>query len=195
MSKYAMVIKTNLCTGCQTCSVACKMENLTLPGCSRTIVREQLDAKWEVKTCMQCDNPPCVSICPTKATWKNDIGIIVIDQDKCIGCGKCVSACPYQARHINPKSGYFKKRLPFEEVSLKIKENHRIHKPTKVDKCDFCLHRISNNKLPMCVEACPTGARIFGDMENSQSEVSKLITKGATPLKPELGTKPKVFYI
>lgn len=195
MPKYAMVIKSNLCTGCQTCTVACKMENLTLPGCSRTTVTERIDAKWEVRICMQCDNPPCVSACPVNATWKNDMGIIVVDQDKCIGCKKCVSACPYQARKINPKTGYFKEKLPFEDMSLKVREKHRIHKPTKADKCDFCIHRLNVKKSPMCVEACPTGARVFGDMEDSQSEVSRLITKGVSPLKPELGTKPKVFFI
>lgn len=194
MPKYGMVIKSNLCTGCQTCVVACKMENLTLPGCSRTRVSEKVDAKWEVKICMQCENPPCVSVCPAKATWVNREGISVIDQDKCIGCKKCISTCPYQARNINPKTGYFKKRLPFEEVSLKLKEKNRLHKPTKVDKCDFCIHRVNENRKPMCVEACPTGARVFGDMENPQSEVSKLISKRPLTLKPELGTKPKVFY-
>ncbi len=195
MPKYGMVIKSNLCTGCQTCTVACKMENLTLPGCNRTTVSERIDAKWEIRICMQCENPPCVSACPVNATWKNDMGIIVVDQDKCIGCKKCISACPYQARKINPKRGYFKERLPFEDVSIKIKEKHRIHKATKADKCDFCLHRLNINKTPICVEACPTGARIFGDTEDSQSEVSKLINKGASPLRPELGTKPKVFFI
>jgi tetrathionate reductase subunit B len=195
MPRYAMVIKTDLCTGCQTCSVACKMENLTLPGCSRTTVGELVDAKWEIGICMQCENPPCVPVCPVKATWRDDLGIIVVDQEKCIGCGKCVKACPYQARHINPKRGYFKKVLPYEEVAKKAKEVHRYHKPGKVDKCDFCMHRVKKNISPMCVEACTTLARIFGDRDDPQSEVSRLLAKGAKPLKPELGTQPTVFYL
>lgn len=195
MPRYAMVIKTDLCIGCQTCSVACKMENLTLPGCSRTTVKELVDVKWEIGICMQCENPPCVPSCPVKATWRNDLGIIVVDQEKCIGCGKCIKACPYQARRINPKKGYFKKVLPYEEIAKKAKEVHRYHKPGKVDKCDFCLHRVTKNISPMCVEACTTLARIFGDRDDPQSEVSRLLAKGAKPLKPELGTQPTVFYL
>jgi tetrathionate reductase subunit B len=195
MSRYAMVIKTDLCIGCQTCSVACKMENLTLPGCSRTTVKELVDVKWEIGICMQCENPPCVPSCPVKATWRNDLGIIVVDQEKCIGCGKCMKACPYQARRINPKKGYFKKVLPYEEIAKKATEVHRYHKPGKVDKCDFCLHRVKKNISPMCVEACTTLARIFGDRDDPQSEVSRLLAKGAKPLKPELGTQPTVFYL
>ena len=195
MPRYAMVIKTDLCIGCQTCSVACKMENLTLPGCSRTTVKELVDVKWEIGICMQCENPPCVPSCQVKATWRNDLGIIVVDQEKCIGCGKCIKACPYQARRINPKKGYFKKVLPYEEIAKKAKEVHRYHKPGKVDKCDFCLHRVKKNIPPMCVEACTTLARIFGDRDDPQSEVSRLLAKGAKPLKPELGTQPTVFYL
>ena len=195
MPRYAMVIKTDLCIGCQTCSVACKMENLTLPGCSRTTVKELADVKWEIGICMQCENPPCVPTCPVKATWRNDLGIIVVDQEKCIGCGRCVEACPYQARRINPKNGYFKKVLPYEEIAKKAKEVHRYHKPGKVDKCDFCLHRVKKNISPMCVEACTTLARIFGDRDDPQSEVSRLLSKGAKPLKPEFGTQPTVFYL
>jgi Fe-S-cluster-containing dehydrogenase component len=195
MPRYAMVIKTKQCIGCQTCSVACKMENLTLPGCSRTTIREQVNASYEIGICMQCENPPCVAVCPANATWKNGSGVTVVDQGKCIGCGKCLKACPYQARRINPPNGYFKKLLPYEEVSRKVKEAHRYHVPKKADKCDFCLHRIKSNKLPMCVEACTTLARVFGDMDDSQSEVSQLVAKGAKPQKPELGTQPKVFYL
>jgi Fe-S-cluster-containing dehydrogenase component len=195
MPRYAMVIKTDLCIGCQTCSVACKMENLTLPGCSRTTIKELVDTKWEIGICMQCENPPCVPACPVKATWRNDLGIIVVDQEKCIGCGKCLKACPYQARRINPEKGYFKKVLPYEEIAKKAKEVHRYHKPGKVDKCDFCLHRVTKNISPMCVEACTTLARIFGDRDDPQSEVSRLLAKGAKPLKPELGTQPTVFYL
>ena len=195
MPRYAMVIKTDLCIGCQTCSVACKMENLTLPGCSRTTVKELVDARWEIGMCMHCENPPCVPSCPVQATWRNDLGIIVVDQEKCIGCGKCMKACPYQARRINPQKGYFKKALPYEEIAKKAKEVHRYHKPGKVDKCDFCLHRVKQNISPMCVEACTTLARIFGDRDDPQSEVSRLLAKGAKPLKPELGTQPTVFYL
>jgi Fe-S-cluster-containing dehydrogenase component len=195
MPRYAMVIKTNLCTGCQTCSVACKMENMTLPGCARTSITEQMTGAWEVALCNQCENPPCVSVCPADATWKNEVGVIIIDQEKCTGCGECLTACPYAARHINPKQGYFKEDLAFEKMVKKVGEKHRIRLAGKADKCDFCMSRIQNNRDPMCVESCTTNARVFGDMDDPKSEASRLVAKGAKTLKPELGTKPKVFYI
>ena len=195
MARYVMVIKTSMCTGCRTCSVACKMENLTLPGCDRTTMRERIDASWEIGICMQCEKPPCVPPCPVEATWKNGTGIAVVDQEKCIGCGKCIDACPYGARHMNPDKGHFKKPLAYEIVSRRAKEMHRYHVAGKVDKCDWCLHRVKENRQPMCVEACTTLARIFGDGDDPKSEVSRLIREGAKPLRPELGTQPKVFYV
>lgn len=195
MSRYAMVIKTNLCTGCQTCSVACKMENMTLPGCARTTITEHMTATWDVAMCNQCEDPPCVSACNAEATRKNAVGVIVIDQEKCTGCGECLTACPYDARHINPKQGYFKEDPAFETVIKKLGEKHRIRIAGKADKCDFCMHRIQNNRDPMCVEACTTNARVFGDLDDPKSEAAQLVAKGAKPLKPELGTKPKVFYV
>ena len=107
MASYVMVIKTNMCTGCQTCSVACKMENLTMPGCERTAIQERLDATWEVGMCMQCENPPCVPSCPAKATMKNDKGIIVVDQDKCIGCGEVYRGMPLRGAPHEPGEGLF----------------------------------------------------------------------------------------
>ena len=195
MPRYAMVIKTNLCTGCQTCSVACKMENMTFPGCARTSITEQVTGAWDVAMCNQCENPRCVPGCPADATWKNEVGVIVIDQEKCTGCGECLSACPYDARHVNPEQGYFQEELTFEKMIKKVGEKHRIRMAGKADKCDFCMSRIQNGKDPMCVEACTTNARVFGDMDDPKSEAAQLVANGAKPLNPELGTKPKVFYI
>ncbi len=195
MARYGMVIITGLCTGCQTCSVACKMENLTMPGCARTRITERVNATWEVAMCMQCEAPPCVGVCPVKATSRNDKGVIVVDQDACIGCGKCIEACPYDARRLNPVKGYFSEPLPFEEMAKKAKEANRRHVAGKADKCDWCLHRIAANRPPMCVEACTTGARVFGDRDDPKSAVSRLIKEGAKQIKPELGTQPAVFYL
>ena len=195
MPRYAMVIKTHLCTGCQTCSVACKMENLTLPGCARTVMTERIDATWQVSVCMQCENPPCVPVCPADATRKNELGMITVDQETCIGCGNCIEACPYGARHMNPDRGYFREPLAFETTSRKAKEAHRRQVAGRVDKCDWCLHRVRAGRPPMCVEACTTGARVFGDRDDPKSGVSRLLRDGAKPLRPELGTIPKVFYL
>jgi Fe-S-cluster-containing dehydrogenase component len=136
-----------------------------------------------------------VSACKEDATRKNAAGIIEIDQEKCTGCGECLAACPYDARHINPNQGYFKETLAFETMVKKVEEKHRIRIVGKADKCDFCMHRIQNNRDPMCVEACTTNARIFGDLDDPKSEAALLVAKGAKSLKPEMGTKPKVFYV
>jgi tetrathionate reductase subunit B len=195
--RYAMVIQMNLCTGCQTCAVACKMENLTMPGCSRTVVEQSVNGDWTVSACMQCAKPPCVTACPIEATWQDKSGVALIDQEKCLGaeCGACVKACPYGARRINPNHGYFSAPLPYEDMASKVKETHRVQIPGKADKCDFCAHRLKENKSPICVEACATLARVFGDMDDPESNVSQLLAKGAKPKRAELGTEPRVFYI
>jgi len=195
--RYAMVIQRDLCTGCQTCVVACKMENLTMPGCSRTIVKEGPNGEWDIAGCMQCAKPPCVTGCPAGATWQDQSGITLVDEEKCRGseCGACVEACPYGARKLNPKQGYFAVPVPYEEVARKLKVKHKVHTPGKVDKCDFCAHRLKANKLPLCVEACTTLARVFGDMDDPKSDVSRLLAKGAKPKNADWGTEPRVFYI
>ena len=195
MARYGMVIRTDLCTGCQTCSVACKMENLTLPGCARTKITERIDGSWHVTSCMHCDSPPCVPACPVEATWKDGSGITLVDQDTCIGCKQCIEACPYGARRVNPEKGYFTEPLPFEKAAREAGVAHRLHQTGKIDKCDLCTHRTTKKLPPMCVEACTTGARIFGDLDDPRSEAAILVAKGAAPLKPGLGTKPKVFYL
>ena len=121
--------------------------------------------------CNQCDNPACVPVCPVKATWKDDNGVVVIDKSKCIGCGACVKACPYGDRFLDP-----------------VKK--------KADKCDFCFRRIEQGLQPACVETCVGGARIFGDLADPASQVSQLASsKDAKVLNPGSGTRPQVFYI
>lgn len=123
------------------------------------------------KLCNQCDNPPCVTVCPVGATYMTEDGVILIDQEHCIGCGYCLQACPYGARFF----------LPDKRV---------------VDKCNWCYHRITKGILPACVEACPVKARVFGDLWDPESPVAKtLAAKRVYVLKPDLGTEPKVYYI
>jgi Fe-S-cluster-containing dehydrogenase component len=142
--------------------------------------------------CHQCRNPPCVKACPTKATWKEPDGIVVVDYDWCIGCRYCQAACPYHARRfnwvvpavepdrINPDQGYL---------------SNRIRPGGVVEKCTFCLHRVRKGRYPACFEACPTGARKFGNLADPSSEIRQILEqKRVWILKEELGTDPRFFY-
>ena len=122
------------------------------------------------RLCNHCDNPPCVPVCPVKATYKREDGLVLVDNDLCIGCGYCVQSCPYDARSLDPN----------QHLAV---------------KCTFCVHRIDQGLNPACVDACPTGARIFGDLNDPKSEVAeKVHTRSTQTLKPDKGTVPMVFY-
>ncbi|MBI2266676.1 MAG: 4Fe-4S dicluster domain-containing protein [Armatimonadetes bacterium] len=142
--------------------------------------------------CQQCENPPCVKACPTQATWKEPDGIVVVDYDWCIGCRYCMAACPYEARHFNwaepnrrpqqfnPDTHYLGNRPRYKGV---------------VEKCTFCVQRTRKGRYPACVEACPVGARKFGNLLDPNSEISYAIkTKRVFRLKDNLNTEPKFFY-
>lgn len=141
--------------------------------------------------CNHCEDPGCVRVCPTQATWKREDGIVLMDMHRCIGCRYCMAACPYGARSFN-----FKDPRPF------IKSENKDY-PTRsmgvVEKCNFCAERLAFGKGPLCVEACKKadcGALVFGDLGDPNSEVSQLLKKNnAIRRKPELGTAPQVFYI
>ncbi|GAM58437.1 tetrathionate reductase subunit B [Vibrio ishigakensis] len=176
--RWGMVIDLRRCVGCQACTVACKFENNAPVGQFRTWVSD-IEVKSYPDTrrsflprlCNHCETPSCVPVCPTGATYKREDGLVLVDSDKCWGCGSCVTACPYGARFINSE--------------------------TKIaDKCTFCAHRLEEGLLPACAETCVGGARIFGDLNDPQSPASKLIAENdVSVLKPSAGTKPNVFYI
>lgn len=191
---WVMVIDLRKCVGCQACTVSCKSENNIPVGYYRTWVdvaqigatystpqgetvtangkyEQQIKVRNVPKLCNHCDEPPCVTVCPVKATFKRADGPVLVDPRLCIGCGTCVNACPYDARYINPISN-------------------------TADKCTLCVERIDQGLLPACVTTCVGRARIFGDLNDPTSEVSKLIAKHPVDVrKPELGTDPQVFYI
>ena len=180
MVKYAMVIDLRSCIGCGACIAACDMENDTPweEGKRRTHVPRftfgeypNVTVVFVPRLCMHCENAPCVTVCPTGASYKTEEGVVLINYDLCIGCKYCVVACPYDARYID-------------------------HRKRAVDKCTFCYHRLKEGRLPACVETCVGHARIFGDLDDPESEVSKIVrTSAAKPLRPDLGTEPKVLYI
>lgn len=197
--RYGMVIDLNRCIGCDACTVACRQTH----GTSRGILFAKI-LKYEVGRypqarlaflpllCMHCAEPPCVEVCPTEATYKRDDGIVVIDEEKCIGCRNCVIACPYGSRDcFKVKETYFERGKTAFEVYHE--ENHI---SGKVEKCDLCVGRLMHGKEPACVAVCPADARIFGDFENRESRVSKLISeKEGIQLNADLGTEPSVYYI
>jgi len=138
--------------------------------------------------CNHCNNPPCVRVCPTRATWKREDGLVMMDWHRCIGCRYCVAACPYGSRSFNwvdPRP-----RIPILNADF----------PTRtkgvVEKCTFCEERLARGQAPACVEACPDKALVFGDLADQDSEVRKLVRARYTiRRKPELGTQPQIFYI
>jgi Fe-S-cluster-containing dehydrogenase component len=148
----------------------------TAPGAADAQVRKSF---FVPRLCMQCENPPCVSVCPVGATYTTEDGITLVDQAKCIGCGYCVVACPYGARYLVPAGG----RTPTGESGV-------------ADKCTWCYHRITRGQLPACVVACPVGARLFGDPNDPNSPVAGVLQgQRVQVLKPGLGTEPKVYYV
>lgn len=176
--RYGMVIDLEKCVGCHACTVSCKMENDVPEKCFNTWVEEWDTGEYPKisriklpKLCNHCINAPCIEVCPADATFHVEGGIVVVDEEKCIGCGACVAACPYDARYMN------------EETN-------------KVGKCTFCIQRAEAGLLPACVSTCISHARYFGDLYDEESDVSKMAkgrkTKG---LKEELRLDLAVTYI
>lgn len=152
-----------------------------------------VDGKYYFATqCFHCENPPCVDVCPVGATWKEKDGIVVIDYDWCVGCRYCEAACPYWGRRFN----WSTPKVPAEELNP---NQHYLGNRPRVkgvmEKCTFCVQRSRNGKLPACVEACPTGARVFGNLLDPNSEIRYILAnKKVFRLKEELGTEPKFWY-
>jgi molybdopterin-containing oxidoreductase family iron-sulfur binding subunit len=203
MAKWGMVFDLRRCIGCNACAVACKQENSLPYGVffTKTLSEEvgefPTTSRVYIPTiCNHCEDAPCARVCPTGATYTRADGIVLVDGDKCIGCGSCIVACPYDQRtRLEPgmlTQGLFRngKLTPFEEQGYP-----RFTEGTAV-KCTFCHERVDAGLEPACVATCPTEARIFGDLDDPNSKVRRLIheQRGRQPL-PEKNTNPKVFYI
>lgn len=142
--------------------------------------------------CMHCQNPPCVDVCPVKATWMEPDGIVVVDYNWCIGCRYCMAACPYDARRFN----WTAPAVPADEVNPNQHYlGNRVRRQGVVEKCTFCIQRSRDGKLPACAEACPAGARVFGNLLDRDSEIRWILAnKKVFRLKEDLGTDPKFWY-
>ncbi len=142
--------------------------------------------------CQQCRNPQCTTVCPTKATWQEEDGIVVVDYNWCIGCRYCMAACPYGARHFN----WGEPTIPDDEVNpVTAYLGNRPRTKGVVEKCTFCIQRVRSGLYPSCVEICPTGARKFGNLLDPDSEIRYILdNKRVLIFKEELNTQPKFYY-
>ena len=217
--RYGMVVDTRSCVGCKACVVACKQENKTPPGVSYTVVvddeiENRPDDKplFMTKPCFHCENPPCVPVCPVSATFKREQdGIVVVDYDRCIGCRYCITACPYGARSFDPGDNYpaLLEKTAYAAVPSPEYSQFRPRATDKspegnVRKCTFCLHLQdkdgrydkASGRWPACAKTCPAHSIHFGDFNDPESEVSRLLSqRQGIRLKEELGTQPNVYYL
>ena len=210
-ARWAMVIDTQKCLrdkGCKDCIGACDKDHNVphfpdrqhevkwiwkepfehaFPEQASPYASEALKEMPVLVFCNHCDDPPCVRVCPTKATWKRDDGIVAMDWHRCIGCRYCVAACPYGSRSFN----WLDPRPHIAQLNPDF--------PTRtkgvVEKCTFCEERLAKGQKPACVEACPDKALVFGDMNDPASGVRALVEARYTiRRRPELGTGPEVYY-
>ncbi len=176
-TKWVKVIDQGRCIGCHACTVACKAEHDVPIGVTRTYVKQvetghypSVSRHFQVTRCNQCEDPPCVPVCPVTAMFIRPDGIVDFDREVCIGCKACMAACPYDAIYISP-------------------ESH------SAEKCNFCAHRIDQGMEPACVAVCPVDAILVGDIGDPNTEVSRIIGRGKVDVRrPEKGTSPKLYY-
>ncbi|WP_297156394.1 4Fe-4S dicluster domain-containing protein [uncultured Ellagibacter sp.] len=203
MAKLAIAINLGRCIGCHTCANACKMQNNVPDGMlwNRVLTEgcdvidgalgsyPNLERTYIPVACQHCENPACLRVCPTGATYKDDKGRVEIDYDKCIGCRMCMAACPYNARVFNwnepvrnPDFNYGDKDVPVRPKGV-------------AEKCTMCKERTDRGEEPMCVICCPPGARIFGDLDDPDSEISRTLrSHDGFVLLGDQGTRPQVHY-
>lgn len=177
MARYGMTCDEKLCVTCNACVVACKNENAVPKREARCWTAQiergrfpHVTVETRSERCNHCENAPCVSVCPTRASHYGPDGLVVVDRDKCIGCKVCTVACPYEVRYLHP-DGF-------------------------VDKCSFCQHRVEKGQEPACVAVCPTDALTFGDLDDPHSKIFQLMqARGSKVLKEEEKTRPKMFFL
>lgn len=199
MSHYGMTIDLDRCVGCRACSVGCTMHNGLPKNVRFSYVNEQESGTFpDVKVdylphaCMQCVDPICMSVCPTGATYQTEEGVVLIDQEVCIGCESCVTACPYGARKlmVEVEPNHDEGMTAYEETVFSY------HKANTTGKCTFCYDRVAQGELPVCVATCPAHARRFGDLDDPESDVAKALADGnAHTIFEGQNMQTSVYYI
>jgi phenylacetyl-CoA:acceptor oxidoreductase subunit 1 len=210
MTRWAMVADLRRCVGCQTCTAACKLANATPPGVQwRRVLDIEVGTYPDVQRafvptgCQHCDEPPCLDVCPTTATRKREDGIVTIDYDLCIGCAYCTVACPYQARYKTSRATF-----AYGAATKSETERHDAARLAVATKCTFCVERIDDGKMkglvpgvdpeatPACVNACISSALAFGDIDDPDSNASRLLAQNQHfRMHEEIGTGPGFFYL
>ena len=205
MTKLGIAIDLERCVGCHTCANACKMQNnvptgmlwnrVTTEGCDvidgAVGTYPNLTRTFLPVACQHCENPACQRVCPTGATYKDEMGRVEIDYDKCIGCRMCLAACPYTGvRSFNWEEPKYPVDHAVGDADVPKHQKH------VVEKCTFCYQRLAREEVPACMELCPARARHFGDFDDPDSEVSKLVKERSyEQLLASEGTKPSVYYL
>ncbi|WP_165248029.1 4Fe-4S dicluster domain-containing protein [Adlercreutzia sp. ZJ141] len=206
MAHYAIAVDTKRCIGCWSCGVACKLENnipndvfwnrtLTVGGDQPNTPSGEYgncQMSFTPVQCNHCDNPACVAACPTGATYKDEeTGIVMQNGEECIGCKTCIESCPYEGVRtlLADEPQWF---VDFPVGNQLAPE----HPGGTVEKCNLCYFRVADGKVPACVEGCPAHARFFGDLDDPESDVSKLLAERENfTLLPEEGTGPNIYYL
>lgn len=205
MTKLAIGINLDRCIGCHTCANACKMQNNVPDGMLwNRVLTEGCDAidgavgtypnlsrTYVPLVCQHCENPACMKVCPTGATYKDDAGRVEIEYDRCIGCRMCMAACPFNARVFNWEDPQRDGGFNWGDARVPVRTRG------VMEKCTLCRERTDEGEAPMCVVCCPTHARVFGDLDDPTSELAQLRSKAGSNvhlLLEEKGTKPQVFY-
>jgi len=223
MARWGMIIDLDKCTGCQACVVACKVENnvpfaepeqaalgrvIAWMDVITTVEGEypNVRVRHMPRPCMQCDEPPCIKVCPVYATYKNPEGLVGQIYPRCIGCRYCTNACPYTVKYFN----WYAPQWP-EQMENYLNPDVAIRPKGVVEKCTFCVQRLQKAReqarvenrqlrdgeyIPACVESCPSNAMYFGDLDDPNSKVASLAENARAFLAlEELGTEPKVYYL
>ena len=202
---FVMVIDLSRCKNLKKCQSACNHAHHIHPGQNWIKIHPMQDSEhtasyWQPTTCMHCDEPPCVKVCPVDATFKRQDGIVLIDSDRCVGCRFCMAACPYSTRVFNWEEPQIPQEVATQHYSCESSVPQKIG---TVGKCDFCPDMVRKGELPHCVSACPNGVFFFGDMnEDSVTNGTETFRftdlvrdKSGYRLMEDLGTKPRVYYL